>query len=62
MELTLLTTIISLAIILEGLFIALMPKATKKLMTHMVNNLTKLRIIGIIEIIVGIIILVVTLT
>ena len=45
--------IVGLLIVFEGLFILIYPKMSAKLMKEISKNLTKLRSIGIVEIIVG---------
>ncbi len=47
--------IVVLLIVLEGLYIAFLPKNAKRIMIDISRNLNGLRLIGVIEIIIGLI-------
>jgi uncharacterized protein YjeT (DUF2065 family) len=49
--------IIGLLIAFEGLFVAFFPKKTKLLMTRLGKNVKRLKWIGVIELIIGLVIL-----
>jgi len=61
MTITLILVIVSLIIILEGLFVAVFTNSTKKMLIDISKNVKKLRKFGIIELIIGIIILAIAL-
>lgn len=53
-------TIISLLIIAEGFFVTFFPKRAKKILAEMSRNIKKIRNYGIIEMIAGIILLIIS--
>ena len=50
--------IIAILVIIEGLFIAISPRGTKRITAKIIRSVAKLRVVGIIEIIIGILLLI----
>jgi len=59
MDISTIIIIISILVIIEGFFVAFFTKQTKKILTEISKNSGKLRKYGIIELIIGIILLII---